>query len=162
MQQLMRRIFANRTMPPEGTSKEEFHKFFDAAVTDFENSGFLDATKFTPIASDEELEEVLRKHKDELVVVKFWKRGCMPCLAFGEMFKAAEKQYADAGKPVKFFSVDTKADDCRDLARYQLVDGTPTILTFHKYRQVGEEIKETSLETFTRAVNQRIPAPAAA
>jgi thiol-disulfide isomerase/thioredoxin len=155
----MRRIFANRPMPPEGTSKEEFHKFFDAAVTDFEEGGYLDTVKLTPIGSDEELERVLRANKDDLTVVKFWKRGCMPCLAFGEMFKAAEKHYQDTGRPVKFYSVDTKAPGCSDLARYQLVDGTPTILTFHKYRQLGEEIKETSLESFTAVVDKRIPQP---
>ena len=148
-------------MPPEGTSKEEFHKFFDEAVRDFEEGGFLDTVKFEPISSDEQLEDVLRKNKDDLTVVKFWKRGCMPCLAFGEMFKTAEKHYQDTGKPVKFYSVDTKADGCSDLARYQLVDGTPTILTFHKYRQVGEEIKETSLAAFTKAIDERLPAAAA-
>eukprot|EP00672_Neobodo_designis_P020832 CAMPEP_0174827332 /NCGR_PEP_ID=MMETSP1114-20130205/645_1 /TAXON_ID=312471 /ORGANISM="Neobodo designis, Strain CCAP 1951/1" /LENGTH=157 /DNA_ID=CAMNT_0016060965 /DNA_START=50 /DNA_END=523 /DNA_ORIENTATION=- len=156
MQQLMRRIFANRQMPPEGTSKEEFHKFFDEAVRDFEDGGFLDTVKFTPIASDEELEDVLRKNKDDLTVVKFWKRGCMPCLAFGEMFKAAEKHYQETGKRVKFYAVDTKAPGCTELARYQLVDGTPTILTFRGYRQVGEEIKETSLAAFTAAIDARL------
>src|SRR5688572_17543611 len=102
MQQLMRRIFADRPMPPQGTSKEDFHKFFDDAVREFEEGGYLDSVKFTPIASDEEFAETLRRHKNELVVVKFWKRGCIPCLAYGEMFKAAEQKYKDEGKPIRF------------------------------------------------------------
>lgn len=157
MQQLMRRIFADKQMPPEGTPKEEFHKFFDNAVKEFEEGGYLDKVKLAPIASDDELCEVLRRHKNELVVVKFWKRGCIPCLAYGEMFKTAEKQFQDDGKPVRFFSVDTHAPLCKDLARYQLVDGTPTILTFHGSRQVGDEIKEVSLASFMKVVDDRIP-----
>jgi thiol-disulfide isomerase/thioredoxin len=154
MQQIMRRIFADRPMPPPNTSKEEFTKMFDVAVDEFEKSGFLDSIKFEPVTSDEDLLDKLKQHKDELVVVKFWKHGCIPCLAFGEMFKAAEQQLKDEGKPVRFFGVDQK--EVRDVPRYQLVEGTPTVLTFHQYKQVGDEIRATSLSAFTASIDERL------
>ena len=157
MQNLMRRMFANKQMPPEGTPKDEFSKFFDETVKEFEDGGYLESIKFEPLTSDADLTEKLRLHRDELVVVKFWKRGCIPCLAFGEMFKTAEKTLLDEHKPVRFFSVDTQQQSCKDLARFQLVEGTPTILTFHNYRQVGGEIKEPTLASFMTAIGKRMP-----
>ena len=144
VQSLLQRIFKDKVVPTDA-SKEEFHAFFESAVKDFEASGFLEENKLPVITSEEEFQQKLFEHRHELMVVKYWKRNCIPCLSFAEMYKAAEKQCADDKIPVHFYSVDIKEKPNRERVDFQMVDGTPTLQKFHNFRQVGGEIQETRL-----------------
>jgi hypothetical protein len=143
---IIRRIFSNRPFPSQDAGEEQFNKEFTEAVTAFEEGGFLEQIKMAPIGSELELVQRLHEHREDLVVLKFWKRGCIPCLGFGEMYKAAQMHFA--GKRVHFYSVNTKEPSCFGTAAYQLVEGTPTLQVFHRGRQVGDEIQSTSLNAF--------------
>jgi hypothetical protein len=150
--QIVRRIFADRPIDRD-LPEEEFKKVFDAAVKEFEDGtpdgkkpSYLDQIKLTPVTSEFDLVQRLHEHRADIVVLKFWKRGCIPCLGFGEMYKAAEQHFK--GKRVHFFAVDTKQESCFGTCAYQLVEGTPTLQVFHGGRQIGEEIMSTSLSAF--------------
>src|SRR3989338_8734053 len=147
---IVRRIFANRPLPPNDATPEEFNKAMDSAVRDFEDSGFLDSIKLAPLNSEYDLVERLHQHKNDIVVVKFWKKGCLPCLGLAEMYKQAEKQFE--GKRVHFFSVNTKEDSCLGTVAHQLIEGTPTIQVFHGGHQIGDEILSQSLANFCQKI----------
>eukprot|EP00759_Apiculatamorpha_spiralis_P050420 PhF_6_TR4725/c0_g1_i1/m.6540 len=155
VQSILQRIFANKPIPHDAT-KEEFRLFFDAAVKDFEDSGFLDQTKFPPILTEEEFEKKLYDHRNQLMIVKFWKKNCIPCLSTAEMFKAAEQQCIDEKAPVVFYSVNIKEKPSRPLVDYQMVQGTPTIQKFYQFRQLGTEVQETKLSGFMKDVHRTL------
>lgn len=159
MQNIIRRIFGDRKLP-EGLTEEAYdafmHSNFPKWVTEFEDSGFLDQTKLTPIPDEECLMDVLMAHPNDLVVVKYWKHGCIPCLSFAEMYKAAERKCLLEGRPIRWFSVDTKSADARELVDFQLVDGTPTIQTFMGCKQVGNEIRATQIDELMGILEQRL------
>ena len=154
MQAMVMRIFEGKTMPPDA-SKEEYSQFIDTSVKEFENGGFLEANKLPPISSEAELHDVLYKHRDELVVLKYWKRGCLPCLVASEAYKGAEKMCADEKMKVKFFSVDSKLESSKSLTRYQLIDGTPCAQAFHGGKQVGDEFNIQQLAPLVKEITAR-------
>jgi len=144
VQNILQRIFKDKNVPTDA-SKEEFHAFFESAVNDFENSGFLEQTKIAPILTEADFQQKLFENRNKLMLVKYWKRNCIPCLSFAEMFKAAEKQCLDDKLPVVWYSVNIKEKPNKDLVDFQMVDGTPTIQKFFNFRQVGQEVQETRL-----------------
>ena len=152
---IVRRIFGSRTLPTN-LSDAEMDKYFNSNfpkwTAEFEESGFLDEVKVPAIDGEDDFLEKLRQHRDDLLVIKFWKRGCIPCLALSEMFKAAEKQCASDGRRVVFYSVDTKSPLAKELVSNELVDGTPTFQAYKGYRQIGDQIRETNLKAFLEQV----------
>ena len=160
---ILRRIFQSKPIP-DGLSKDQLVEFMDHALTEFEDSGFLEQTKLMPIQSEEEFIQKLQEHRNDLMVIKFWKRKCIPCLSTAEMYKIAEQHFAarqegekgDCRKQVHFYSVDIKSPSTQSLVRYQMVEGTPTIQTFHNCQQVGSEIQATTLQKVVEQINARI------
>ncbi|AIO01427.1 hypothetical protein LPMP_331350 [Leishmania panamensis] len=161
-QNIVRRIFGDRKLP-ENLSNEEYDKYmqdnFPKWMKEFEDSGFLEKTKLPPIKSEEEFIAKLQEHKDELMVIKYWKHGCIPCLTFAEMYKEAAERCTKAKKKVVWYSVDTKAVSTRQLIDYQLISGTPTIQTFTGRKQVGNEIRAVNAEELLEELDKRIPKP---
>ena len=157
---IIKRIFGSRKLP-ENMSDAEYDVFmqthFKKWVTEFEDNGFLESTKLTPIRSEEELIDKLILHENDLVVVKYWKHGCIPCLSVAEMYKEAEKWCAKKNKKVVWFSVDSKLAESRELVDFQLVAGTPTVQTFYKMKQVGDEIRAMQLDDLLKVINERAP-----
>ncbi|CAJ1011697.1 putative Thioredoxin [Leishmania naiffi] len=162
-QNIVRRIFGDRKLP-ENLSNEEYDKYmqdnFPKWMKEFEDGGFLEKTKLPPIKSEEEFIAKLQEHKDELMVIKYWKHGCIPCLTFAEMYKEAAERCVKAKKKVVWYSVDTKAVSTRQLIDYQLISGTPTIQTFTGRKQVGNEIRAVNAEELLEELDKRIPKPA--
>lgn len=165
MQSIIRRIFGDRKLP-ENMSNDEYDNFmkdnFPKWITEFEQSGFLEQTKLQPLKDDDELIEKLQQYKDDLVVVKYWKHGCIPCLSFAEMYKAAEQRCIAENRNIRWFSVDTKARDAKELVDFQIVDGTPTIQTFAGCKQVGSEIRATQIDELLNELYARAPPTKAA
>ncbi|CAJ1033448.1 Thioredoxin, putative [Leishmania lindenbergi] len=161
-QNIVRRIFGDRKLP-ENLSNEEYDKYmqdnFPKWMKEFEDGGFLEKTKLPPIKSEEEFIAKLQEHKDELMVIKYWKHGCIPCLTFAEMYKEAAERCTKAKKKVVWYSVDTKAVSTRQLIDYQLISGTPTIQTFTGRKQVGNEIRAVNAEELLEELDKRIPKP---
>lgn len=151
----MSRIFAGKTIP-EGLGKEEFHAFVDQAVAEFEESGFLNAHSHPPIRNEDDFLAKLEDHKDDLMVIKFWKKGCLPCLSMAEMYKVASEQ----NKRIVFYGVNTKDPEAAQLVANQMVEGTPTIQTFTACQQVGTDIQEVQLSKFLGALESRLPSKA--
>lgn len=103
MNNIVRRIFADRKRPADLTDEQYdayLQQQFPTWITEFENNGFLEATKLPPISSEDELLAKLHQHRDQLVVLKYWKHGCLPCLSMAEMYKDAEKQTQDPSHPL--------------------------------------------------------------
>lgn len=177
-QNIVRRIFGDRKLP-ENLSNEAYDKYmqanFPAWMKEFEDGGFLEQTKLPAIKSEEELLEKLQEHRDDLLVLKFWKHGCIPCLTFAEMYKeAAERCKSYTGgnansnsnsnkdstsgvRRIVWYSVDSKALSTRQLVDYQLIAGTPTVQTFLGQRQVGSEIRATNIDDLLKEVYARVP-----
>ena len=166
--EIVRRIFSTRPLPPQDASQDEFKAQFDAAVADFEEGGFMEQTKLPPITSEIDLVDKLHDHRGDLVVVKFWKRGCLPCMGLAEMYKAAEKHYKDMAQQqqhqqqrtaapapprVVFYSVNTRDASCLSTVAHQLVDGTPSIQLFHQGRQIGDEVLSMNLASFIAKID---------
>ncbi|GET91873.1 thioredoxin, putative [Leishmania tarentolae] len=159
-QSIVRRIFGDRKLP-ENLSNEEYDKYmqdnFPKWMKEFEDGGFLEKTKLPPIKSEEEFITKLQEHKDELMVIKYWKHGCIPCLTFAEMYKEAAERCCKEKKKIVWYSVDTKALNTRQLIDYQLISGTPTIQTFTGQKQVGNEIRAVSTEELLSELDKRVP-----
>lgn len=155
----MRRILADKPIGQEMTSEERekfIHESVPKWIKEFEESGFLESTRLPSIKSEDEFLEKLEEHKDDLMVIKYWKHGCIPCLSIAEMVKDAEKKCIESGKKIFWYSVDSRSPFTKDLIDYQLISGTPTLQTFRGQRQVGKEIRPTQLdellgEVFSRA-----------
>lgn len=163
-QNIVRRIFGDRKLP-ENLSNEEYDKYmqehFPKWMKEFEDGGFLNKTKLPAIKSEEELISKLQEHKNDLMVIKYWKHGCIPCLTFAEMYKEAAERCAKEKKRIVWYSVDTKALSTRQLIDYQLISGTPTIQTFTGQKQVGNEIRAVNAEELLSELDRRVPKPAA-
>ena len=114
---LMQRLFPPGSITP-GMSKDEFSKEFDRRLKAMEEGGFLSDTALPKIEGEEDLVRKLALHKarGEMVVVKYWKRGCIPCLSKAEMFKEAEQQMLEERPGSVFYSVDIHSPNNRDLA----------------------------------------------
>ena len=157
MQNIVRRIFSGVDIP-EGMSKPEFQTWMDARVTAFEDGGFMENTKLTPIVDDDGLVDVLAEaDPKELLVVKFYKRGCLPCLSIAEAYKNAELKCRADGLNVRFLSINSKLPESEALVQRQLVSGTPTVQTFVNGRQIGDEIQEMSSEKIMEKILSRMP-----
>lgn len=160
MQSIIRRILADKPIDQEMTSEERetfLHESVPKWIKEFEESGFLESTRLPAIRNEDEFLEKLEQHKDDLMVIKYWKHGCLPCLSIAEMVKEAEKKCIETGKKIFWYSVDSRSPLSKDLIDYQLISGTPTIQTFHGQRQVGKEIRTTHLEELLREVFSRAP-----
>ena len=173
MKRLLQRIF-DGTEIPKGLSKQEFQQFMDEHIAKFEEGGYLASTKLPPINDESHFIEELHHADNDLVVLKFWKRRCLPCLSMAEMYKEAEQHFDEENKrlpppssdlaaepslpKVRFFSINTKDPVARPVVDRQMVEGTPTIQVFQCGRQVGGEIQSTQLEDFIRELNKmRVP-----
>ena len=177
MQAILKRIFGNRDIPQD-LSPEDQNKFisenFPKWVTEFETSGFLDRTKLPPISSEGEFIQKLQEHKNDLLVIKYWKHGCIPCLSLAEMYKNAEEYYhaeskkreevdkkdpssmkGEAPCSVVFYSMDTKAMTNKGHVEFQMILGTPAVLTFRHYKQWGKDIEAMNLKEFMREIDSR-------
>lgn len=156
----MRRILADRPMEQEMTSEERenfIHNSVPKWIKEFEESGFLESTRLPPIRNEEEFIEKLQEHKDDLMVIKYWKHGCLPCLSIAEMVKEAEKKCIESGKKIFWYSIDSRSPQAKNLIDYQLISGTPTLQTFYGQRQVGKEIRTTQLDELLKEVFSRSP-----
>lgn len=157
-QNIIRRIFGDRRLP-ENLSNDEYDKYmqenFPVWIREFEDGGFLEKTKLPAIQSEEEFIDKLQEHRNDLMVVKFWKHSCVPCLSFAEMYKEAAERCAREGRRIVWYSVDTKALSSRQLIDYQLISGTPTLQTFKDLKQVGKEIRLTNVDDLMKEVKAR-------
>ena len=151
MHSILHRIFQFKTFPTNA-SKEELHQFFDNAVKEFENGSFLEKTSLPAIEGENEFQQKLHDHRNELLIIKYWKRNCIPCLSVAEMYKEAEKRCMEERLPVRFFSINTKESPNKSVTDYQLVEGTPTIQKYHDFAQVGDDIQATKLEDLMKAI----------
>ncbi|CCW66223.1 unnamed protein product [Phytomonas sp. Hart1] len=162
IQSIIQRIFGNHKLPTD-LPGEEYEKYMQKNipqwVKEFEDGGFLDKTKLPEIQSEEELIEKLLLHRNDLMVIKYWKHGCIPCLAFAEMYKAAAEMFTKDTSPnakrVFWYSVDTKAFSAWQLAERQLISGTPTIQTFANQKQCDDEIKATNMDELMQEIRRR-------
>nr|CCC94229.1 conserved hypothetical protein [Trypanosoma congolense IL3000] len=148
-QNIIRRIFGNRELPEDlsGNEYEQYmQKNFPKWIDEFEKSGFLEATKLPPIRSEDEFLRKLIEHKNEVMVIKYWKHGCIPCLSLAEMYKQVAERCKNENRRIVWYSVDTKDVNARSLVDYQLINGTPTVQTFSGLKQVGKEIRATTAE----------------
>jgi len=162
MQAIMKKIFGQTPIPPD-LPESEFNSFVEKAITNFEHGGFLEQTKLEPLAEGEtDFLATLRAKREQLVIVKYWKHGCLPCLSMAEMYKEAEAKCAAEGLPVYFCSIDVKAKQCLPHVRFENVEGTPTVKAFHRGCQLGDEITSTSLPVFMEEVRKRLPGAAPA
>ncbi|CBH16336.1 thioredoxin, putative [Trypanosoma equiperdum] len=157
-QNIIRRIFGNRELP-ENLSGSEYERYmqenFPKWIDEFEKGGFLEATKLPAIKSERDFLSKLIEHKDEIMVVKYWKHGCIPCLSLAEMYKQVSEQCKKENRRIAWYSVNTKDVSARSLVDYQLVNGTPTVQTFSRMKQVGKEIRAISAEELMRELSLR-------
>ncbi len=157
---IIKRIFGSRKLP-ENMSDAEYDVFmqtnFKKWITEFEEGGFLEQTKLPPIRTEEELIDKLIQHENDLLVIKYWKHGCIPCLSVAEMYKEAQTLCMKTGKKVVWYSVDSKLAESRDMVDYQLISGTPTVQMFHKMKQVGDEVRATRIEDLMKVINNFAP-----
>ncbi|KAG8344928.1 putative Thioredoxin [Trypanosoma vivax] len=157
-QNIIRRIFGNREIP-ENLSGSEYEHYmqsnFPKWIREFEDGGFIEATKLPAIRSEDEFLRKLVEHRDEVMVIKYWKHGCIPCLSFAEMYKQVSEQCKKDKRRIVWYSVDTKDINTRSLVDYQLVGGTPTIQTFSGLKQVGSEIRATNAEDLMKELSLR-------
>ncbi|KEG07921.1 hypothetical protein DQ04_08471020 [Trypanosoma grayi] len=155
---IIRRIFGERKLP-ENLSGNDYERFmqenFPKWIHEFEESGFLEATKLPEIKSEDEFLQKLQEHKNDLMVIKFWKHACIPCLSFAEMYKQVSEQCKAEKRRIVWYSVDTKDIKTRELVEYQLISGTPTIQTFGGLKQVGKEIRATNAEDLMKEIASR-------
>lgn len=160
MQSIMRRILADKPMNQDMTSEERekfIHESVPQWIKDFEESGFLETTSLPSIKSEDDFLVKLREHKDDLMVIKYWKHGCLPCLSIAEMVKEAERRTSESGKKIFWYSVDTRSSLTKKLIDYQLISGTPTLQTFSGQKQVGKEIRTTNIDELLKEVYSRSP-----
>jgi thiol-disulfide isomerase/thioredoxin len=157
-QRIVKMIFGDRKLP-EGLSDTEMDKYFSSNfpqwITEFEEGGFLDSTKVPSIVGEDDLLTKLRDTKDGMFIIKYWKRGCIPCLATSEMYKEAEGRAKSEGKNISFYSVNIKDEACKEMVENQLVEGTPTFQAFCNNKQMGDEIKEMNMAAFWGKLEER-------
>ncbi|ORC90583.1 uncharacterized protein TM35_000083810 [Trypanosoma theileri] len=155
---IVRRIFGDRKLP-ENLTGSDYERFmqenFPKWIREFEEGGFLEANKLPAIKSEDEFLQKLQEHKNDLMVVKFWKHACIPCLSFAEMYKQASELCKAEKRRIVWYSVDTKDLPSRSLVEYQLISGTPTIQTFAGLKQVGKEIRATNTEDLMKELTAR-------
>jgi thioredoxin 1 len=53
----------------------------------------------------DQFNELIEKHKDNIIVIDFWAEWCGPCKMFGPVFEAAQKQW---GNEFIFAKLDTE------------------------------------------------------
>lgn len=159
MLNIMRRIVADKPIQELSAEGNEnaFQELLPKWIKEFEDNGFLEATKLESIKDEDEFVQKLQEHKDDLMIIKYWKHGCIPCLSVAEMVKEAEAKSKSNGKKVFWYSVDTHSSLAKNLVNYQLISGTPTIQTFTGLRQVGQEIRPSSTDELLTEVYKRTP-----
>ncbi|KNH07049.1 hypothetical protein XU18_2226 [Perkinsela sp. CCAP 1560/4] len=155
MHNILHRIFKDKSFPQSGT-REELHNFFEKSVREFEDGSFLKETALPAVNGEPDLHEKLYQHRTELLLIKYWKRNCIPCLSVAEMYKEAEKRCAQEKLPVRFYSINTKETHNKDVVDNQLVEGTPTIQKFHDFAQVGEDIRATNIDDLMSTIYQEL------
>eukprot|EP01062_Namystynia_karyoxenos_P044483 TRINITY_DN32799_c0_g1_i1.p1 TRINITY_DN32799_c0_g1~~TRINITY_DN32799_c0_g1_i1.p1 ORF type:complete len:209 (+),score=84.83 TRINITY_DN32799_c0_g1_i1:80-628(+) len=151
---LMRRLIASADAPMPANDRSLMMDWMMRQVERYE-AAFNPTVKLPEIRGEQQLVETLAKHPDQLVVVKYWKQQCIPCLAYGDMYKRAEGWFKSEtvrqGKQgIVFYSVNIKDRENLEMSDRQLVEGTPTIQKFWNGRQVGGEVQCMELNNFCR------------
>ncbi|KAJ9450864.1 thioredoxin [Diplonema papillatum] len=154
MQDFLQRIFPASAMTP-GMSKDDFRKVFDQRLRDFEEGGFLEQTHLPGIVGQDDFLRKLALHsnRNELMVIKFWKRSCIPCLSKAEMYKGVEQTLLKENAGIVLYSINIHDPANTQLADQQLVDGTPSLQKYWDYRQVGGEVRVGSRDGFLDNIN---------
>eukprot|EP01063_Lacrimia_lanifica_P018645 TRINITY_DN25550_c0_g1_i1.p1 TRINITY_DN25550_c0_g1~~TRINITY_DN25550_c0_g1_i1.p1 ORF type:complete len:199 (+),score=92.53 TRINITY_DN25550_c0_g1_i1:72-599(+) len=149
--EFMQRIFPPGSMTP-GMTKDDFAKIFADRLRAFEEGGFLEKTGMTPIHGEDDFLRRLGYHaqRKELMVVKYWKHGCIPCLSKAEMMKNVEQWCVNDHPGAAFYSIDIYHKDNLKLSDRQQVDGTPSIQKYFDYQQVGGEVRVSSEAGFKK------------
>eukprot|EP00667_Euglena_gracilis_P022881 EG_transcript_25604 len=138
------KLVKGQDMPEE---KAAWVEWFDGRIHDYEREE-LPKMHIPEIVGEAEFEQKLAQARDKLVIIKFWKHKCLPCLSYGPFMKRAEQQLKSTQPNVEFYSVDIKRPENIKLSGWQRVMGTPTVQYFHEGRQVGENVEELSYPTF--------------
>eukprot|EP00996_Jenningsia_fusiforme_P004154 NODE_4958_length_738_cov_23.359942_g4602_i0.p2 GENE.NODE_4958_length_738_cov_23.359942_g4602_i0~~NODE_4958_length_738_cov_23.359942_g4602_i0.p2 ORF type:complete len:168 (+),score=38.79 NODE_4958_length_738_cov_23.359942_g4602_i0:119-622(+) len=142
---------------PELPSDQDWPQWFDSRLEEYERQN-LKEMHIPEIVGEEDFERKLREHKDKLMVIKFWKHKCVPCLAYGPFMKKASVTLQSEQPDCVFYSLDIKRDENRSLSMWQRITGTPTVQYFYGHRQIGHCVEETSYEAFTSHVRRTLAA----
>ena len=112
----MAKIYPPQQMDPNMT-REQYTREFQRRLDAYENSSEFEGTKIHPIVGENAFIQKLTYHKkrNELVVVKFWKNGCIPCHARANMFKDTESWLLEKKPGAVFYSVDIHHPENRAL-----------------------------------------------
>eukprot|EP00756_Hemistasia_phaeocysticola_P054344 Hpha_TRINITY_DN30274_c0_g1::TRINITY_DN30274_c0_g1_i1::g.27172::m.27172 len=151
--QLMQRLMTEFGPFPNTDDRAKFGEELNRRTKVLEDR-LVPQTALPSIRGDLEMVSRLHEHRDQLVAIKFWKRGCIPCLATAEMYKKAEAFHGitqmmpdGTRKPgVVFYSVDVKDDTNADAQDYHMVEGTPALLKFWNGKQVGGDVQISQLD----------------
>eukprot|EP01060_Flectonema_neradi_P031144 TRINITY_DN4653_c0_g3_i2.p1 TRINITY_DN4653_c0_g3~~TRINITY_DN4653_c0_g3_i2.p1 ORF type:complete len:179 (+),score=21.27 TRINITY_DN4653_c0_g3_i2:51-587(+) len=146
--EFMAKIYPPQEMDPT-LSREHYMKEFQRRLDAYESSAEFEGTKIHPLYGETSFLQKLAYHKkrNELVVVKFWKKGCIPCHARANMFKDTEKWLLDKNPGAVFYSIDIHHPENRGLEKRQLIEGTPHIQKFWNGKQVGGDVQASSKDS---------------
>mmetsp|Transcript_148848 Transcript_148848/g.260071 ORF Transcript_148848/g.260071 Transcript_148848/m.260071 type:complete len:173 (-) Transcript_148848:94-612(-) len=129
-------------------------EWFNKRLEDYESQA-LPKMHIPELMGEAEFEKKLRENKDKLMIVKFWKHQCLPCLSYGPFLKKAEEELKK-NPNVVFYSVDIKRPENLKLSAWQRIMGTPSLQTFHGMRQVGECIESTGYTGFMAHISKSL------
>jgi len=149
---LFEKLVKGQTMPED---KKEFSEWLDLRLREHEEKS-LPAMHIKEIVGEEDFEKKLKENKDKLLIIKYWKHRCLPCLAYGPFMKEAEETLKKDHPRCEVLSVDIKRPENLKLAAWQRVMGTPTVQYYYQGRQVGENVEQLGYRPFVDHIKKTL------
>ncbi len=101
------------------------------------------------IDSAEQLNELVHKHTEKLIIIDFWAEWCGPCQQFMPIFQELQKEYQN--KKVIFAKVNV--DEVPEIAEQFQINAVPAFLFIKKQQIVHMEIGYKQKAAFARIID---------
>ena len=110
--------------------------------------------KIFHIDTVDQFNDLIEKHKDNIIVIDFWADWCGPCKMFGPVFEAAQKEWGDK---IVFAKLDT--EKLPGISQQLQVQGIPMVMFIKGkkeiFRQAGA-LPRAQFETLLGRVKEAV------
>ena len=103
------------------------------------------------IKTQEELNSILEKEKDRLVLLKFQTQWCWPCKMYGENIKNLPSEISDK---LLLLEVDADEDDALDLVVSHDVRNVPVSIFYYDNKEVEKVSGLLTLDNLTKKIKK--------